>query len=77
MQENIHINIGKHFGHFLDQKISEGRYNSADDVVLAGLRLLEEQEVKIYALRKALIEGEESGIVEYDFEALLKEIDEE
>jgi len=30
---------------------------------------------KIDKLKQALIEGEESGIVEYDFEALLKEID--
>ena len=77
MQEHINVNIGKHFGQFFDQKISEGLYHSADDIVLAGLRLLEEQEIKLHALRQALIKGEESGIAEYNFEALLKEIDEE
>jgi antitoxin ParD1/3/4 len=77
MQEHINVNIGKHFGQFLDQKISEGLYHSADDIVLAGLRLLEEQDIKIHALRQALIKGEESGIAEYNFEELLKEIDEE
>jgi antitoxin ParD1/3/4 len=61
MAKNTSIIIGDHFGGFIERQISEGRYGSVSDVVRAGLRLLEEREMKIEALRAALIEGEQSG----------------
>ena len=39
-----------------------GRYSNATDVIRSGLRLLEEREQEVEALRRALIEGEESGV---------------
>ena len=42
-----------------------------------GLRFLEEREVKLNVLRRALIKGEESGFVEYSLEGLFKDLDKE
>jgi antitoxin ParD1/3/4 len=61
MAKNTSVIIGNHFGEFIERQVSEGRYSSASDVVRAGLRLLEEREMKIEALRAALVEGEQSG----------------
>jgi antitoxin ParD1/3/4 len=62
MAKNTSISIGEHFEGFITQQIRRGRYGSASEVVRASLRLLEEREQKIEALRQALIEGEESGV---------------
>ena len=59
MSKNTSISLGDHFSRFVDQQLEQGRYGSASEVVRAGLRLLEEHEAKVEALRRALIEGEE------------------
>lgn len=64
MPKNTSFSLGDHFSEFVDRKVAEGRYSSASDVLRAGLRLLEEEEAKLEALRAALIEGEESGPAE-------------
>ena len=61
MAKNTSVIIGDHFAEFIERQVSEGRYGSASDVVRAGLRLLEEREMKVEALRAALVEGEQSG----------------
>ncbi|MDP4185893.1 MAG: type II toxin-antitoxin system ParD family antitoxin, partial [Bacteroidota bacterium] len=38
-----------------------GRYKNASEVVCAGLRLLEEEENKVIALKEAIQEGIDSG----------------
>jgi antitoxin ParD1/3/4 len=72
MSKNTSFSLGEHFQAFVEAQVSEGRYGSASDVVRAGLRLLEEQEARIAALRAALIEGELSGAsTPFDFEAFI------
>jgi antitoxin ParD1/3/4 len=72
MSKNTSFSIGKHFSDFVEARVKEGRYSSASDVVRAGLRLLEEQEAKLAALRAALIKGEQSGpSTLFDFEAFI------
>jgi antitoxin ParD1/3/4 len=61
MARNTSLSLGDHFARFVDEQVASGRYGSASDVVRAGLRLLEEHEMKLEALRSALIEGENSG----------------
>jgi len=46
MAKNTSIVLGEHFDNFISSKIKDGRYGSASEVE---------------ALRRAIIEGEESG----------------
>jgi antitoxin ParD1/3/4 len=64
MKNNTSVSLGEHFEHFVESKISEGRFKNASEVIRAALRLLEEEEYKLGLLRKAIEEGENSGIVQ-------------
>ncbi len=61
MSKNTSITIGSHFEKFINQQLETGRFNSASEIVRAGLRLLEDQESNLANLRNALIAGENSG----------------
>ncbi len=77
MAKNTSMTLGEHFDGFIAQQIAAGRYASASEVVRAGLRLLEDSEGKLAALRHLLIEGEKSGTAEYNYESLMSELDDE
>jgi antitoxin ParD1/3/4 len=51
MRKNTSIALGDHFQKFVQELVSQGRFGSTSEVVRAGLRLLEEQDVKLAALR--------------------------
>ena len=72
MGKNTSVSLDAHFTSFIEAQVGQGRYGNASDVMRAALRLLEEHEAKLAALRAALIEGEESGpSTEFDFEAFV------
>ena len=72
MPRNTSVSLGDHFAGFVDETVKAGRYANASEVVRAGLRLLEEHEARLGALRSALAEGEASGAPQYvDFDAFL------
>ena len=64
MPRNTSVTLGEHFDAFVNEKIAEGRFQSVSEAVRAGLRRLEEDELKLEALRAKLAAGEASALVE-------------
>ncbi len=69
------ISLGNYFENFVRSQVSVGRYKNVSEVVRAGLRLLEDEESKVVALRNAIQEGINSGIAhDFDSEKNLQEL---
>jgi antitoxin ParD1/3/4 len=66
MNKNTSISLGNYFDLFVQNSINEGRFKNVSEVIRAGLRLLEEEESKVIALKNAIQEGIDSGIA-HDF----------
>jgi antitoxin ParD1/3/4 len=64
MAKNTSISLGRHYEAFIKRQVRGGRFGTTSEVIRAGLRLLEEDETKLAALRAALDEGEQSGFAE-------------
>ena len=64
MGKNTSISIGSYFEDFINSSVSSGKYSSASEVVRSALRLLESEEKKLKELREALIEGENSAMID-------------
>ena len=67
MGKNTSISLGNYFDGFVQSRVSEGRFKNVSEVIRAGLRLLEEEESKVIALRNSIQEGINSGIA-HDFD---------
>ncbi len=77
MSKNTSITLGSYFDQFIQGILREGRYKNASEVIRAGLRLLEEEEQKIIALRHAIDEGINSGLAhDFNSEQHLKQLKE-
>jgi len=75
MSKNTSISLGNYFDQFVQTQISAGRYKNVSEIIRAGLRLLENEESKVIALKNAIQEGLNSPIVEnFDFEENLKRL---
>src|SRR5260370_39186940 len=66
----MNVSIGERWEAFVDGVVREGRYGSASEGVPAGLRLVEEREAKLKALRTMLdasiAGGGEAGDADHD-----------
>jgi antitoxin ParD1/3/4 len=58
MARNTSVVLGEHFESFVSDKVAQGRYESTSEAIRAGLRLLEENEVKLDRLKFVLATGE-------------------
>ncbi len=73
--KNTSVSLGEYFTDFIDSQVQAGRYGSASDVIRAGLRLLEEHDIRLKALQDALAAGEKSGQPSsFDSEGFLKKM---
>jgi antitoxin ParD1/3/4 len=50
----MNVSIGERLESFVTQLVAEGRYSSNSEVVREGLRLVEEREAKLKALRETI-----------------------
>jgi len=71
------INLTPEMDHYVASRIESGQYANASEVLRAGLRVLErsdrEDQVKLQALKAAILAGEESGVAEGDVMSEVRE----
>jgi antitoxin ParD1/3/4 len=71
------INLTPKMDRYVATKIKSGQYANASEVLRAGLRVLErserEDQLKLEALRAAVLAGEESGVAEGDVMGEIRE----
>ena len=73
--KNTSVSLGDYFDQFVSSQIAAGRYKNVSEVIRAGLRLLENEESKTIALKKAIQEGLNSPRVEnFDFDEHLAKL---
>ncbi|SNY92050.1 putative addiction module antidote protein, CC2985 family [Cohaesibacter sp. ES.047] len=56
------VEIGTYFEQFISSQVATGRFASDADVLQAGLRLLEEQQIQ-FNLKKSELENKDAGLV--------------
>ncbi len=78
MARTVTVTLGPHYEELIQNIISEGRFNNVSEVVCAALRRLEEDEIRLSAIRAALIEGDNSGVVEgFDPDVFMRKLNED
>ncbi len=50
----MNVSIGKRWEEFVNDLVEKGRYGSQSEIVLEGLRLVQEREVKLESLRETI-----------------------
>jgi len=73
--KNTSVSLGDYFDQFVSSQVAAGRYKNVSEVIRAGLRLLENEENKVIALKSAIQKGLNSPIVEnFDFDVHLAKL---
>jgi len=54
----MNVNLGNHLESMVRQKVADGRYTNASEVVREALRRMEDHDVKLQQLRSLIAEGE-------------------
>lgn len=69
----MNVSIGPRWEKFIEEAVQDGRYGSASEIVREGLRLVEEREAKLSALRETLHRSIEAGgdVSEEELDAFL------
>ncbi|MBL8579512.1 MAG: type II toxin-antitoxin system ParD family antitoxin [Mesorhizobium sp.] len=57
----MNVSLGQRWEDFVAKAVEDGRYGSASEIVREGLRLVEEREAKLAALRQTLKAAIERG----------------
>lgn len=65
----MNVSVGTRWESFVAEIVQSGRYGSASEVVREGLRLVEEREARLQALRETLNAAIERGGAHSDAEA--------
>ena len=75
IMKNTSVSLGNYLHQFVSNQVSIGRYKNVSEVIRVGLRLLEDEENKVIALKAAIQKGLKSPRVEnFDFKANLKKL---
>jgi antitoxin ParD1/3/4 len=71
----MNVSIGRRWMEFVEKAVKSGRYGSASEVVREGLRLVEEREAKLAALRETLDNSIAAGgdVSEAELDAAIEE----
>lgn len=73
--KNTSISLENYFDQFVSSQVAVGRYKNVSEVIRAGLRLLENKESKVIALKSAIQQGLDSPRVEdFNFDEQLAKI---
>ncbi len=73
--KNTSVSLGNYFDEFVIGQVTVGRYKNVSEVIRAGLRLLEDQESRLIALKQAIQKGLESPRVEnFNFDENLAQL---
>ena len=75
MSSTITTSLDSHYEEFIQNNILLGRYNNASEVIMEGLRRLEEDEIRLNVLKAALEEGEASpDVTNFNPDTFLQEL---